>query len=392
MTTTATPDTAALVASAHALKPLLAAQAAQGERDGRLTEQALRALTGAGLFRLGTPARYGGHEVGARTLLEVGAAVSEADGSTGWVVTLGNACAWVAGLFPQRAQDEVFGAEPLARVSGALAPTAHAERVDGGYRVTGRWAYNSGLWHADWTLLGIPLDDTGGDDTDDETADDTPGGTGMALVPATDYRIERTWTAVGMRGTGSDSVVAEDVVVPDHRIVPLAATIDGVSVFAPLLTLILAAPQLGMGRAALCLVRDAAAKPVTGTAYVHQADSVAFQLQLAEAALKIDTAELHSYRAAADIDSVRATGRPLDRLTRARVRADTGLAVQSVVSAIDILLSAHGTAGFAEEHPLQRIWRDANVAMRHAMALPAVNFEIYGKALLGVEPNISPMI
>jgi alkylation response protein AidB-like acyl-CoA dehydrogenase len=74
------------------------------------------------------------------------------------------------------------------------------------------------------------------------------------------------------------------------------------------------------------------------------------------------------------------------------VRADAGLAVQSVVSAIGVLLSAHGAASFAEAHPLQRIWRDANVAMRHAMALPAVNFEIYGKALLGVEPNISPMI
>jgi alkylation response protein AidB-like acyl-CoA dehydrogenase len=384
MTTTETgpASTVALVASAHALRPLLTAQAAQGERDGRLTEAALRALTGAGLFRLGTPARYGGHQSSARTLLEVGAAVSEADGSTGWVLTLGNACAWVAGLFPERAQDEVFGADPLARVSGALAPTARAERVDGGYRVGGRWAYNSGLWHADWTLLGIPLDPASG-----------AGETGMALVPATDYRVEPTWTSVGMRGTGSDSVVAEDVFVPEHRVVSLASTIDGVSVFAPLLTLILAAPQLGMGRAALRLVRDAAAgKPVTGTAYHRQADSVAFQLQLAEAALKIDTAELHSYRAAADIDSVLATGRPLDRLTRARVRADTGLAVQSVVGAIGILLSAHGAASFAQDHPLQRIWRDANVAMRHAMALPAVNYEIYGKALLGVEPNISPMI
>jgi len=81
---------------------------------------------------------------------------------------------------------------------------------------------------------------------------------------------------------------------------------------------------------------------VTGTGYQRQADSVAFQLQLAEAALKVDTAELHSHRAAADIDSALATGRPLDRLRRARVRADTGLAVQSVVDAIGLLLSAHG--------------------------------------------------
>jgi len=218
------------------------------------------------------------------------------------VLTLGNACAWVAGLFPERAQDEVFGTDPLARVSGALAPTARAERAGGGYRVSGRWAYNSGLWHADWTLLGIPLD--GVDSAADAGGTGGTGGTGMALVPAADYRVEQTWTHVGMRATGSNSVVAEDIFVPDHRVVPLAATIDGVSVFAPLLTLILAAPQLGMGRAAVRLVREAAAaKPVTGTGYQRQADSVAFQLQLAEAALKVDTAELHSHRAAADIDS-----------------------------------------------------------------------------------------
>jgi hypothetical protein len=86
--------------------------------------------------------------------------------------------------------------------------------------------------------------------------------------------------------------------VPAHRVMAMSSATNGVSVFAPLLTLILAVPQVGMGRAALCLVTDAAAtKPVTGTDYAHQADSVAFQLQLAEAALKIGTAYLHCYRA-----------------------------------------------------------------------------------------------
>jgi alkylation response protein AidB-like acyl-CoA dehydrogenase len=156
------------------------------------------------------------------------------------------------------------------------------------------------------------------------------------------------------------------------------------SAFIPVLALILAGPQLGMGRKALELVTaKAAAKPISYTFYAAQADSTAFQLQLAQAALMIDTAHLHAYRAADDIDRAAAAGRYPDLRQRARVRADTGWAVEHVTKAIDILLSAHGAASFAQSNPLQRIWRDSAVAARHAVGLPMVNYEIYGKALLG---------
>ncbi|MGW4487105.1 acyl-CoA dehydrogenase family protein [Amycolatopsis sp. NPDC004368] len=367
-----------LVARARELRPLLAAEAGPGETERRITDKAVRALGDADLLRLGTPRRFGGHGASLRTLVDVGAEVGEADGATSWVLTLVNACAWVVGLFPEQAQDEVFGADPHARIAGALAPTARAERVPGGYRVGGRWPYASGIAHAGWALLGIPVGEAG------EPA--------MALVPESDYAIERTWAVAGMRGTGSDTVVAEGLFVPDHRIVRTAAVLERVPVFAPYLTVVLAAPQLGLGRAALRLVGEAAAgKGVTGTGYARQADSAVFQLRFAEAALKIDTAHLHTARAADDVDAAWARGEKPGERARARVHGDIGLAVQSVVDAIGILVAAHGTGGFADEHPLQRIWRDANFALTHAMAQPAVNYEIYGKALLGV-PNISAML
>ncbi|MFI5611457.1 acyl-CoA dehydrogenase family protein [Amycolatopsis sp. NPDC051903] len=368
-----------LVARTRELRSLLAAEAVAGEADRRLTDKAVRALGDAGLFRLGTPRRYGGHETTLRALVDVGAEAGEADGATGWVVTLLNACAWVVSLFPERAQDEVFGADPLAKVAGALAPTARAERVAGGYRVGGRWPYASGIAHADWALLGIPVGAAG------EPA--------MALVPASDYAVERTWAVAAMRGTGSDTVVAQDLFVPGHRVVRTAAVLERVPVFAPYLTVVLAAPQLGLGRAALRLVREAAAtKAVTGTAYARQADSAVFQLRFAEAALKVDTAHLHCARAADDVDQASSGGGEMGGLARARVHGDIGLAGQSVVDAIGILVALHGTGGFADAHPLQRIWRDANFALTHAMAQPAVNYEIYGKALLGVQQNITAML
>jgi alkylation response protein AidB-like acyl-CoA dehydrogenase len=155
------PSTAELVQRARALRPLLAANAVQGEADRRVTDESIKAMTDAGLFKIAVPKRYGGYETSVRTMLEVSAAVGEADGGTAWVLTLINVCQWLIGLFPQQAQDDVFGADPDALVSGVLAPTAAAVKVDGGWRITGKWYYNSGSWHATWAGLGFPV--TGAD-------------------------------------------------------------------------------------------------------------------------------------------------------------------------------------------------------------------------------------
>jgi alkylation response protein AidB-like acyl-CoA dehydrogenase len=208
-----------------------------------------------------------------------------------------------------------------------------------------------------------------------------------------------------MKSTGSNCLIAEDVFVPDHRIMSLPPAIGGHyptphtdealyrSALVPILALVLVGPQLGMGRAALEIVKEkSATKPISYTAYTAQTDSVAFQLQIAEAAMLLDTAHLHAYRAAADIDGAAAAGTYPDFVTRARVRADTGWVVDHVVKAINILLSAHGAGSFAETNPLQRIWRDSSVAARHAIVLPVVGYEIYGKALLGRDDQITPLV
>lgn len=378
---------AKLLARALELRPLLAANAAQGESDRRIPDESIKALTDAGLFGLATPRRYGGSESDMRTLLDVQAAVAEADGAAGWVIGLVNACAWITSLFPEKTQDEVFGTGPEVRISGALAPTAQAEKVDGGYRVSGRWPYASGVWHSDWMLIGFPFDDGEG---------------AIALVPRSDYSIERTWFTIGMRGTGSDTPAAEGIFIPDHRVIGMTPAIEGElptqqgfygSAFVPVLTLILAAPSLGMARTALRFVQDkAVGRAINSTVYTSQAESVGFQIQLGEAAMKIDSAHLHAYRAADDIDQAAARGEYLDRLVRARVRADTTMATRYVVEAMDLLMTAHGTSSFAEANPLQQIWRDTNIAYRHAMTLPAVNFEVYGKEMLGISPNATPLV
>ncbi len=389
------PDATELLARIAELQPLLRKNAAQGEQDRRVVEESIQACREAGLLKIGQPKRYGGYETSLRTMLDVSAAVGEADGGTAWVVTLLNSGAWMVGLFPVRAQDDVWADNPEALVSGVVTPTAESRKVDGGHRVTGRWFYNSGSYHAQWAVLGIPITDAAG-----EVVDQC-----LALVPRTDLDFEETWFVAGMKSSGSNCLIAKDVFVPDHRVISVTAAIEGRyptehtdealyrSAFVSSLAVMLIGTQLGLGRAALGIVREKAAKKaVSNTFYSAQADSVAFQLQLAEAAMLIDTAHLHAYRAADDIDQPAARGGYPDYLTRARVRADVGWTADHIVAAINILLSAHGAASFADVNPLQRIWRDSSVAARHAVVLPVVGYEVYGKALLQRDDQITPLV
>ena len=393
---TATPDAAELIARVKELHPLLSKNAAVGEQDRRVSEESINALTEAGIFRLTVPKRYGGYQTSMRTMLDVSAAVAEADGGTAWVVTLINVCNWMTGLFCSQAQDEVFGANPDARVSGVLTPTSQSRKTEGGWRVSGKWYYNSGSWHSDWSALGIPITDDAGEVVDQA----------LALIPRSQLQMEDIWFVAGMRSTGSNAVIAEDVMVPEHRILRVPDAIRGKypsehtanealyrSAFVPFVALVLAGPQLGMGRAALQYVTSKAAKkPIAYTFHDAQQDSVAFQLQVAEAARLIDTAQLHAYRAASDIDEAAARGDYPDLLTRARVRSDTGYIAECITRAIEILLFAHGAGSFADVNPLQRIWRDSATAARHAVVSPMVAYEVYGKALLGVENTLTSLV
>ena len=308
------PTPAELVARARALQPLLREHAAKTDADRRVPAECIDALGEAGLFKVAVPKRYGGYATTLRAMLDVSAAVAEGDGSAGWVVALVNVCNWLTALFPEQAQQEVF-ADPQPRVTGVLTPSATTRKVDGGWQVSGRWYFNSGSWWSTWAVLGVPLTDENGEVVDQ----------GLVLIPAADLAIEDVWYVAGMRGTASNCLVATDVFVPSHRVMSVPAAIEGSyptpftdealfrSAFVPVLTLVLAGPQLGMGQAALDLVIDKAAKkPISYTFFETQAESVAFQLQIADAATKIDAASLICYRAAADIDDAAARGEYLD--------------------------------------------------------------------------------
>ncbi|MET7508468.1 acyl-CoA dehydrogenase family protein [Streptomyces albidoflavus] len=385
-----------LVARAGALVPLLRKNAARTEEGRRVVEENIEALTEAGLFRLTVPRRFGGHEADLRTFLRVSSELARGCGSTAWVATLINVSNWVAGLLPDQAQREVWGENPDARCCGVLAPSATSRKVEGGQVITGRWGFASGSHHVQWASLGFPVVDAEGRQVDQ----------GAALVPVEELTVEDTWYVAGMRGTGSNTLVADEVFVPDHRIMSVTQAVQGVcptehkdeplyrSALVPVLALVLAGPQVGLARAAMETVTASLAKGrgISYTFYEKAAEAPSTQLQLAEAAQLIDTAELHMLRAAEDIDAWAREGEVMPLLSRARARMDTGYVARRSREAVDLLLSVQGAGSFAEASPLQRIWRDQETGSRHAVINPAISAELYGRALLGIEEQVTPLI
>jgi 3-hydroxy-9,10-secoandrosta-1,3,5(10)-triene-9,17-dione monooxygenase len=383
-----------LLRKASELRPLLQQRAQDTDALRQLPPDVVTAVREAGLCRLMVPKRFGGHETSVRTYLDVIAELGRGCGSTAWVASLINVCAWLGALFPDRAQQDIWASNPDAWVAGSLNPIGETTKTDGGWRVTGRWPWASGCLHAQWAACGINM----------KNADGQIVNVGLSLMPMRELRIEDTWHMVGMRGTGSNTIVATDVFVPEHRFLPYPPAFEGTyrtehtdeavyrAAFVPITVLILAGPQLGVARAALdYAISKAGARGVTHTNFARQSESTGFQIVLAEAAMKIDTAELHVHRCADDLDRYATSGRYPDATARARMRMDTALAAKYCRDAVDLLVSAHGTSSLADVSPMQRWWRDVHVASHHAITEWQVNLEVYGKALLG-QPNITHLL
>lgn len=380
-----TPELSELLSRIRKIRPLLAEEAIEGEKNRRVSEQSIEALAAAGAFKVSLPVRYGGYDLGHRAAMVVGREVAIADGGTAWVVSLINSGIWYTRVFPEQAQDDIFGENPDARVSVVIAPSGKAQKVDGGYRVSGKWSWNSGAWHADWALVGVELFDEEGNSQ----------GEGQFLIPSSDFRIEDVWFVAGMRASGSNNLIIEDSFVPEHRIrkATLVNADSDNAYSAVAVPLALLGPQLGLGRAVLELLMESTPnKPIAYSSITSRSDWVPFRLDIAKAALLLDTAELFAARAADDMDAIERLGHPLDVLIRSRVRADLGWAVENVTEAIQLLLTAAGSAAFAESNPIQRFWRDQAVVARHGYVSPPLAYEIYGTALLGRKQEFATVL
>ncbi|MET8829513.1 acyl-CoA dehydrogenase family protein [Streptomyces sp. NPDC004610] len=388
-----TADDLPPVTAARSLRPLLTDEAPHSEERRTLTGTTLAALRRSGLLRLGTPTAHGGHGAGVRTAVEVCEELARGCSAASWVVGIAYGGALFASQLPLAERAALWGHNPSAMVCGSAGPSGTARRTGGGWTLNGSWPWMSGIHHADWALLGFTW--PGGGDRPER---------GLALAPASALVVEDTWHMAGMRGTGSDTAIADEVYVADSRTISLTAMAEGAYrrrhpgepriTFHLSINLPLVATAVGIAAAVLDAVVGAAARGGRVVSPLHGlvSEAPAHQLGVADAATLIDTARLHLGRAAREVDTQARAGLRPPLVDRARLRMDASHAMRCARDAVSLLLDTAGAGSFADGSVLQRAWRDIETASRHAALSVHTSKEIYGRALLGAALPSSPVI
>lgn len=377
-----------VVARAGALRSTLRERSTETDRLARLPESTLVDLEEARLFEITTPRLYGGLQLDVRTYMDAMVELGRGDASVSWAATLVNINNWfIATLFPPQVSEEVF-AKPGARVAAVLQPrSCKVRKVSGGFHIEeGLWPFNSGVYHAQWDMLGFPVRDEAGVYL------------AFAVLPVSDVQILDDWDTIGIRGSGSSSVAVRDVFVPDIRVARADSAQPGKykstqlehewlyrAAFVPLGQIIIAFPALGAGLGALdVFMAQLPRRAITYSPYTKQGEAPVTHLQLGEASAKIDAARTIIEHAADEIQRHAKAGSVIDQMTQARIRRDTGFASRLIWEGIDILAGASGGSFASVSHPLNRIWRDARVAGLHATLVPSTVYELYGRMMCGL--------
>lgn len=381
-------DAQDLLDRAAALTPVLRSNAEQTERDRRVAEENVSALRAAGLFRLTTPGEYGGYRLRMVELLPIIAEVGRGCASTGWIVANDAASTSFVEDLSEAARRDMFEDNPDAIVLSTLnIQGSGAKRVDGGFVLSGRFPWSSGCEIADWAYLGIvPVF---GDSAE-------PTEVVSAVIPIAELTVERTWESAGMAGTGTHTLVAAEVFVPDHRTVVHDITPEAVPGDDDRTANIVAgsaqslASVVGAAQGALEIVGAELAerRPIGFVTHSCAAEAPAVQLWFAEATHLIETATLHMNHAARALDEI-GHNVPVPWVERARIRMHLTSAHERAREGVERLLDIAGGRGFALANPLQRYWRDIAVAGRHNSLNAPMVVEDYGRALLGIRPSVN---
>jgi alkylation response protein AidB-like acyl-CoA dehydrogenase len=391
METIEAPTRTELVRRATELIPLIRKNAPWQEENRVMHEETLEALREAGLLKMILPVRYGGYESDMATVSSVITELARGDGSVAWTVSVWLISAWQAGLFPDQVQDEIF-ADPDVRVCASVSPSGIATPTEGGVILNGKWKFISGSQQSQWVTHAAML----------ATED---GGLlpGLIAVPMSDLTVVDDWYTAGLRGSGSVTTIAENLFVPQERVLNMIPVLTQGLIaseqnatspvwrgapFLPFASATVSAVPYGMALAAReAFFERLPDRKISYTNYEHQADAPLTHLQIAEASVKIDEAAFHVQRAAQRVDDKGLTGDPWTLEERAVARMDMGATCLRVKEAVDILTTASGASAVYSDMVMQRIERDVQTINLHALMHPNTNLELYGRVLCGLEPN-----
>ena len=381
---------------AEGLIPELRTRALLADEMRKVPAENIDLLKKSGLLQTIQSAACGGQELSMRAHVDVISTIAKGCNATAWVLGVYQAHSWLLGHFGKQAQQDVYGDGGEQAVAAVIGPRGKATRkADGSYELSGFWPFASGNAAADWLLLGSEIFDEQGNKLDE----------GDLLVPKSELELLDDWFVSGLQGTGSSSVKCTNLAVPAHRFLSLSALLENQttpytdpnapSVFksqaGPVLGLCIASGATGVARSALEeFLKVVPGKKVMYTAHISH-EWLPLQRTLGEAASKIHAAELVLYRIADDIDEYARRGEKMPMSVRGRIRMDIALVPKLCRDAIFDLLTIGGASGLSLKSPIQRAARNLQATCMHGFLLYDSGAEIYGKVLLGLDPE-TPVI
>jgi len=376
------------------LLPTLRERADEAERLRVVPEASVKELEETGFFRLLQPKRYDGLESDPIDFYTAVRDIAGACGSTGWVASVVGVHPWQVALFADEAQQAVWGDDTSTRLSSSYAPTGKAVQTEGGFTLSGKWSFSSGCDHCQWVLLGGLVFNTEGQVVDFRTF----------MVPRADYEVVDVWDMVGLRGTGSNDIVVNDVFVPEAFTLSMGDTgrcfgpgqeqntsdlykLPFHSIFTGTIT----TPIIGMAMGAYNEHVEMQQKR-TRAAYLGEKASLDpfAAVRIARASSEIDAAWALLVNNIREEQAYVAKGEKIPLGTRLKVRRDQVIGSQRAIDAIDSLFEASGGRALANGTYLQRAWRDAHAGRVHAANDPERALQMYGAHEFGhkVDPGM----
>jgi 3-hydroxy-9,10-secoandrosta-1,3,5(10)-triene-9,17-dione monooxygenase len=374
----------------RSLLPALRTRAVQAEHLRRLPDETFKDFQALGLFRCLQPKRYEGYELDPGTFYQAIMEVGTVCGSSAWILGVVGVHNWHLALFPPQAQADVWGQDTSVQLSTSLAPTGTVERVDGGFRLRGRWSFSSMCDHCQWAVLGgvLPPLREGG-----------PPDARTFLVPRRDYAIEDNWFVMGLAGSGSKDLVLGDAFVPEYRTHsyhdafllknPGAVVNDGPLYrlpFGSVFPACIAAPAVGVALGAVVAFREQSRTRLAARDRTRVAEDPFIQFHLAEAAAEVDAARTRLLGNFTEMMGMVSLGQEIPLTSRARYRWDAAKAVEWSVRAVDRLFEASGGGAIYLSNPIQRAWRDVHAMRAHAGNNPEKAAAVFGRSEFGLPP------
>jgi 3-hydroxy-9,10-secoandrosta-1,3,5(10)-triene-9,17-dione monooxygenase len=390
----ALPTTDDLVERAAALVPVLRERAAQCEAGNKVPDETIRDFQDAGFFRILQPRRHGGYEMNVETFYAVQMKLAEGCMSSAWVLGVVAVHNWQLALFDPQAQEDVWGRDPTTLISSSYMPRAQVTPVEGGYRISGRWGFSSGVDHCEWAFLGGLV-------TDPETGQPDFW---TFLVPRKDFEVLRIWDTIGLAGTGSHDVTVTDAYVPAYRTHRskdgFAATNPGAKVnpaavyrlpFGQVFVRAVSSSSIGALQGALDLFLESGAKRKSANSGASASGDPDVQMLIAETRAAIDEMKTILFRNFAVLNAKAQAGEQADLETRLRFRFQSAQISSRCCALIARIFAASGADALYRGNPIARAFCDIHAGRAHVANNPGVVGRNYGNVALGA-PNTDTFI